>query len=85
MGKPIWPRGRKTHGEVWTIEEALDWYHRARARAGRRVTKRDMGDYYRAFARLFGSVSAFQAAGGDEPGRRGRPSKRREDEEVGAT
>ena len=68
-------RGRGRRGEEWTREEALGWYARARARLRRRVKKREMGEYHGAFARLFGSVAAFQKAGGDKPGKRGRPAK----------
>lgn len=60
-------------GTAWTREEALEWYARARAKTGRRVTFEEMVPYQKAFVRLFGSVAAFQEAGGDEPGTPGRP------------
>ena len=78
MGKPVVPRRDGQQGKTWTEDEALDWYARARAHVRRRVKKREMGDYHRIFARLFGSVPAFQARGGDEPGRRGRPKTMQE-------
>ena len=75
MSKPVVKRRAKRKGAVWTRAEALEWYDRARALLGRRVTQRDMGHFVRPFRRLFGTIPRFQAAGGDEPGRRGRPRK----------
>lgn len=75
MSKPVVKRARGRRGAVWTRAEALAWYDRARAKLGHRVRQSDMADYARVFRRLFGTIPRFQAAGGDEPGRRGRPRK----------
>jgi len=75
MSKPVVSRKRGRKGKLWTRAEALAWYDAARALLGRRVTQRDMGFHARTFRRLFGSIPRLQAAGGDEPGRPGRPKK----------